>query len=315
LRVVHALSGETSQKSSARGAAIALGNFDGLHKGHQAVIAAARAAGAALGAPLGAAVFDPHPRRFFAPDAEPFRIMSDSVRDRLVEQEQGVEILYRIPFDQALSSMDDRAFARMVLAEDLGVAHVAVGADYRFGRDRVGDAESLARLGRELGFGVSVVGPVGDGGTERVSSSAIRAAIRDGDMAEAARLMTRPWIVDGVVERGGRRGHAIGFPTANMSLGELVRPKLGVYAVTARIDGETEERLGVANIGRRPTFGGDVDERLETHLFDFKGDLYGRRVEVSVRHFIREERKFSGLEALKTQIAADVEKAGVALSA
>jgi riboflavin kinase/FMN adenylyltransferase len=309
LRVFHAL---TAAEAPVRGASIALGNFDGLHVGHQAVIAAARAAGAPLRAPLGAAVFDPHPRRFFQPHAPPFRILSDAVRDRLLE-ELGVEALYRIPFDRTLSLMDDRTFAHDVLVQAMGVANVAVGSDFRFGKDRAGDAESLTRLGRELGFGVSVVAPVGGADAERVSSSAIRQAIRDGDMAAAARMMTRPWIVDGVVERGDQRGHTIGFPTANVSLGELVRPKLGVYAVTVRIEGEAEERPGVVNIGRRPTFGGDLDERLEAHLFDYDGDLYGRRIEVSVRAFIREERKFAGLDALKAQIAADAEAARAVL--
>ncbi len=225
------------------------------------------------------------------------------MRDRLLD-EMGVDALYRIPFDRTLSLMDDRAFARDVLAGALGIAHVAVGEDFRFGRDRVGDVESLTRLGRELGFGVSVVAPVGGADAERVSSSAVRGAIRAGDMAAAARMMTRPWIVDGVVQRGDQRGRGIGFPTANVPLGELVRPRLGVYAVTVRIEGEREERPGVANIGRRPTFGGE-DERLEAHLFDFEGDLYGRRIEVAVRAFVREERRFDGIEALKAQIAAD----------
>lgn len=312
MRVVHVL---TPADEPPRGASVALGNFDGLHLGHQAVIAAARAA-KAESAPLGVAVFDPHPRRFFVPHAEPFRILSDTVRDRLLA-ELGVDVLYRLPFDRALSLMDDRAFATEVLGKAMGVAHVAVGADFRFGRDRVGDSSSLERLGQELGFGVTSLGPVGSAGASgkaamRVSSTVIREAIKAGDMALAARLMTRPWTVDGVVERGDQRGRTIGFPTANLSLGDLVRPKLGVYAVAARIEGDPKLVKGVANIGRRPTFGGE-DERLEAHFFDFEGDLYGRRIEVEVRAFLRPERKFDGLEALKAQIAADAAAARAAL--
>lgn len=316
MRSVHAL---TPADQPPRGASVALGNFDGLHLGHQAVIAAARAARQGDAAPkglLGVAVFDPHPRRFFVPHAEPFRILSDTVRDRLLG-ELGVDVLYRIPFDRTLSLMDDRSFATVVLREALGVSHVAIGADFRFGRDRVGDSASLEVLGRELGFGVTSLGPVGAIGADgkaaaRVSSTAIREAIKAGDMAQAAQLMTRPWIVDGVVERGEQRGRTIGFPTANLSLGDLVRPKLGVYAVAARIEGYPALVKGVANIGRRPTFGGE-DERLEVHLFDFSGDLYGRRIEVEVRAFLRAERKFDGLEALKAQIAADAQAAREAL--
>jgi riboflavin kinase/FMN adenylyltransferase len=314
VRVIHALAG---RDAPLHGAAIALGNFDGLHEGHRAVIAAARAAGPKPGSPLGVAVFDPHPRRFFVPHAEPFRILSDAVRDRLLA-ELGVAALYRIPFDRGLSLMDDVAFARDVLKGALGVAHVAVGEDFRFGRDRVGTAASLQRLGRELGFGVTIVAPVGGAGVPRVSSSAIRAAIAAGDMSRAAAMMTRPWIVDGVVERGDQRGRGLGFPTANLALADLVRPRLGVYAVTVHVEATraapASEHDGVAYIGRRPMFGG-LDERLEAHLFDFDGDLYGRRLEVSVRAFVREDRMFEGVEALKAQIAADVAAARKALRA
>jgi riboflavin kinase/FMN adenylyltransferase len=313
VRVIHALAGGDAPLT---GAAIALGNFDGLHRGHLAVIAAARAAGAPLRAPLGVAVFDPHSRRFFAPHAPPFRILSDAVRDRLLA-EQGVDALYRIPFDRSLSLMSDEAFARDVLKSALGIAHVAVGADFRFGRDRVGDAASLTRLGSALGFGVSVLEAVGAGDEARASSTAIREALVAGDMAKAAALMTRPWIVDGVVERGDQRGRGLGFPTANLALGDQVRPKLGVYAVTVHVEATRAapalERDGVAYIGRRPMFDG-VDERLEAHLFDFDGDLYGRRIEVAVRAFVRDDRMFEGVDALKAQIAQDVAAARQALA-
>jgi len=287
-------------------ASIALGNFDGVHRGHQAVIDAARRDDA----PLAVAVFDPPPRRFFQPHAAPFRLMSDTVRDRVLG-ELGVQAVFAIPFDRDLSMKDDRAFARDVLVDAMDIASVAVGWDYRFGRDRVGDVESLKRLGAELGFEVAVVAPVNEG-AEKCSSTAVRTALQAGDVEAAARLLTRPWIIDGVVQRGEQRGRTIGFPTANVPLGDLLRPKLGVYAVMARIEGQAKPVAGVANIGRRPTFGGE-DERLEAHLFDFEGDLYGRRLEVEIHAFIRGERKFDGIEPLKTQIALDCSAARAAL--
>lgn len=285
-----------------RDAAAAMGNFDGLHAGHQAVIAAARRAAEAGGLKLGVIVFAPHPRRFFQPQAEPFRLMSDDTRHRLLG-EMGVDVLYQIPFDRDLSLRDARAFARDVLADGLGLRHVVIGFDFRFGRDRGGDAPGLRAFGRELGFETTIVEPVErEGG--KCSSTAIRTALQAGDPETAERLLTRPWIVDGLVARGDQRGRLLGFPTANVGLGPLLRPKFGVYAVAVRIDGETAWRPGVANIGRRPTFEGE-DERVEAHLFDFEGDLYGRRIEVAVRRFVRPERRFDGVDALKAQIDKD----------
>ncbi len=302
--------------ASARGASVALGNFDGVHLGHQAVLEAARLAGehakgGPSGARLGVIVFSPHPRRFFQPNAEPFRLTSDAKRAEILAG-LGVAELYELAFDRDLSLMDADAFAREVLAEGLGAAHVTIGFDYRFGRDRVGDADALKRLGALHGFGVSVVEPVNDG-ANKCSSSAIREALRAGDTASAERMLTRPWSIDGVVERGDQRGRTIGFPTANVPLGALVRPRLGVYAIQARIDGRGEVYGGVANIGSRPTFDGE-DVRLEAHLFDFDADIYGLHVDVAPRAFVRPEQKFSGLDALKDQIARDAASARAALA-
>ena len=289
-----------------------MGSFDGVHKGHQAVLKRARLAAERGSFPFGAIVFRPHPRRFFRPLADPFRIMSNDARVAALE-EFGVDVLFELSFDRDLSMKDDRAFARDVLAEGLGLNSVAVGFDYRFGRDRVGDAAGLERLGQELGFGVSIQPSVDEEGA-KCSSTAIRAAIAEGDMKRAARLLSRPWVVDGVVERGDQRGRKIGFPTANISLGELIRPRFGVYATALRIDGEEVWRPAVANIGQRPTFEGDA-ELVEVHVFDFDADLYGRHVEVAVHDFIRPERKFDGLDALKAQISQDAAQARALLAA
>lgn len=295
-----------------RGAALALGNFDGLHKGHLAVIAAAREAALRARAPLGVAVFKPHPRRFFQPQTAPFRIMSNEVRARLLA-EMGVDILYELPFDRDLSLKDDRGFVRDVLAEGLGARAVAAGFDFRFGRDRVGDAAGLERLGGEHAISVHIVGEVGAAAGGKCSSTAIRQAIAAGDVETAASMLGRPWIVDGVVVRGDQRGRLLGYPTANVSLGPLLRPKYGIYAVEARLEGEAGWRPGVASMGLRPTFGG-ADERFEVYLIDFSGDLYGRRLEIAVRAYLRPEWKFPSEEALKAKIAEDVAAARAALA-
>jgi riboflavin kinase/FMN adenylyltransferase len=296
--------------SDAKGAALALGNFDGVHLGHQAVIASARAAGARLGAPLGVGVFEPHPRRFFAPDGPPFRLQSAGQRNRALES-LGVANLYTIGFDRALAQSTDRAFAEHVLRDRLKAAHVSVGADFHFGRGRMGNAESLRQLGAELGFSVDAVAPVLEAGV-RYSSSRIRDAIGAGDMATAAALIGRPWAIEGEVRRGFMRGRALGFATANVGLGDYVRPRFGVYAVRVGIDGV--KRPGVASLGLNPTFDDVTEPVLEAHVFDFDADLYGRTVEVELVGFIRGEVKFTSTEALSAQIARDVETAKALLA-
>jgi riboflavin kinase/FMN adenylyltransferase len=286
----------------ARGAAIALGNFDGVHAGHQAVIASARAVAEQSGVALGVAVFEPHPRRFFKPDAPPFRLQTTPQRARALS-EVGVQEVFEIGFDAALAGSTDREFAERVLRDLLGVTHVSIGADFRFGKGRSGDATSLAALGAELGFTVDAIAPVG--GANKLSSSGIRDAIERGDMAEAREQLTRPWAIEGEVLRGFERGRTLGMPTANVALGEYVRPRLGVYAVRVDI-GDGPWMPGVASVGVNPTVGALPEPLLEAHLFDFSGDLYGRTIEVELIAFLRDEAKFDSLGELKRQMTQDV---------
>lgn len=290
--------------ASSRGAAIALGNFDGVHLGHRAVIDSARAAAEAKGVALGVAVFEPHPRRVFQPDAPPFRLQTSEQRARTLAA-LGVQHLYEIGFDRGLSQLSDEEFARVVLAERLGAVHVSVGADFRFGRGRMGDAESLARLGTALGFSVEAVAPVGDGA--KISSSAIREAIATGALDRANALLSRPWAIEGVVQRGFQRGREFGFATANVALGEYLRPRLGVYAVRVAIEGRLFD--GVASVGVNPTVGALPEPVLEAHIFDFDADLYGKTIEVELIAFLRDEAKFETAEILARQIAEDASAA------
>jgi riboflavin kinase/FMN adenylyltransferase len=286
----------------ARGAAIALGNFDGVHAGHQAVIASARRAAESRGAALGVAVFEPHPRRYFQPAAPPFRLQSPRQRARALA-EHGVAEIFEVGFDDALARSSPREFAARVLRDLLGVVHVSIGADFRFGKDRAGDAAALTALGAEFGFSVDAVAPAG--GAQKISSTRIREAIQRGDMAAAARDLTRPWAIEGIVQRGFQRGRTLGFPTANLALGDYIRPRLGVYAV--RIDlGDGVLLPGVASVGLNPTVGALPDPVLEAHLFDFSGDLYEKSIEVELIAFLRDEAKFDSLGELKRQMTQDV---------
>ncbi len=286
----------------ARGSVAALGNFDGVHAGHRAVLNHAAALAAQLDAPVSAAVFKPHPRRFFKPDTAPFRLMSDAQRVRALE-EAGAARVFAIPFDRELAGMTPEAFVERVLAGRLGLRGVVTGADFRFGKDRAGGAEALRTIGAAFGI-TAETAPEIRAEARKVSSTGVREALQAGDAEGASKLLGRPFAIEGEVIHGDRRGRTLGFPTANIALGDYLRPAFGVYAVRARIDGETVWRPGVANLGRRPTVDG-ADERLEAHLFDFHGDLYGRTLEVALDAFIRGERRFDGLEALTAQIAAD----------
>jgi riboflavin kinase/FMN adenylyltransferase len=295
----------------ARGAAIALGNFDGVHLGHQAVIASAREIAWERSIALGAAVFEPHPRRFFKPDLAPFRLQSRGQRARALAELEVTEV-FELEFDAALAQSTDRAFAESILRDLLGAAHVSVGADFRFGKGRMGDAASLMALGAELGFSVDAIAPV-KAGAGKISSSAIRDAIAAGDMGEAWRMLSRPWAVEGEVVRGFQRGAGFGFPTANMALGDYVRPRLGIYAV--RVDlGDGVLLPGVASVGVNPTVGALAEPLLETHLLDFSGDLYGRQIEVELISFLRDEAHFADVEAMKAQMKQDVIDARTALT-
>ncbi|MEQ8405902.1 MAG: bifunctional riboflavin kinase/FAD synthetase [Oceanicaulis sp.] len=305
--------GHAGLPQTARGAVAALGNFDGVHRGHAAVIGEAKALAAALGAPSAAAVFTPHPRLIFQPDAEPFALMSETQRVRALQAE-GVEIVHHIAFDRTLASMTPEAFVETVLARGLGLAGVVTGSDFCFGKDRAGDAAALKQIGARHGIEARIAKAVSDDGAEgKISSSDVRKALRAGEPEAAAALLGRPFAIEGAVAEGDKRGRTIGFPTANMALGGYVRPAFGVYAVRARLgDGRTVP--GVANLGRRPTVEG-TEARLETHLFDFTEDIYGRTLEVELLSFIRGETKFDGLDQLKAQIATDCDTARKILAA
>ncbi|OYW42779.1 MAG: riboflavin biosynthesis protein RibF [Rhodobacterales bacterium 12-64-8] len=293
------------------GAAIALGNFDGLHAGHRAVIESARAAGKRIGAPLGVATFEPSPRRHFQPDAPPFRLMTPLRRAILLEA-MGVEQVHLLKFDAAMAAMTDREFCQRVIIDEIGTRSVSVGFDFRFGKNRMGDAAALQRLGAELGFGVDIVAEVKDGG-EKVSSSRIREAIERGDMDEAKRGLGDWWTVDAIVEHGEKRGRTLGFPTANMQLGEIVHPAHGIYAVRTLLEGEEDWRPGVANFGRTPTTG-LRDPLLEVMVFDVVGDFYGKRMHTAFVKRLRPELKFDTLEALVDQMHRDVADARAVLA-
>jgi len=294
-----------------KGAAIALGNFDGLHAGHRAVIESAREAARRLKAKLGVATFEPPPRRYFQPDAPPFRLMTPRRRELALDA-LGIAETHLLRFDASMAAMTDREFCEKVLRDDIGAASVSVGFDFRFGKNRMGDAESLKRVGKELGFEVKIVAEVASEG-EKVSSSRIREAIERGDVVEAGRALGGYWIVDAIVEHGEKRGRSLGFPTANMKLGEIVHPAHGVYAVWAREDSEKAWRPGVANFGRTPTTG-IRDPLLEVVMFDFDGDLYGKRVHTAFAKYLRAEQKFSGIDELVVAMKKDAADARAVLA-
>jgi riboflavin kinase/FMN adenylyltransferase len=293
---------------AARGASVALGNFDGVHLGHAAVLRAAHAA--RPDAPRAVLSFEPHPREFFRPQDPPFRLTLAAERAAALAA-QGVDILYQLSFDTALSQLSAEAFIAEVLHEGLGAAQLTCGADFAFGHRRGGNVELLAARAEALGVGLSIVPPVVDA-QGPISSSRIRRLLQDGYPERAAALLGRPHALRGVVMHGDAKGRTIGFPTANIPLGRHLEPLRGVYAVTARIGGQLVR--GVANIGQRPTVGG-TESRLEAHFFDFAGDLYGQELSVCLRHFLRPEEKFPSFEALKAQILEDAAQARALLDA
>ena len=293
--------------ASLQGASVALGNFDGVHRGHQLVIAqAAQAAAQAKGLPLGVISFEPHPRRWFQPDAEPFRLMTLDQQAKALS-DFGGDLFYVLPFDAEMAAMTDEAFAHQVLAQGLGVRHVAAGFDITFGRGRTGDPDALRRYGQSFGFEVSIAAAMGDAEANKYSSSAVREALVAGHPDRAAVILGRPFAIEGVVVEGQKLGRTLGFPTANVELHDYVRPRLGVYATRTRL---ADDRVvaGVSNLGCNPTTG-LVTARLETWLFDFNEDLYGQTIETELVAFLRPEVKFDGLDALVAQIAADADDA------
>ena len=291
--------------ASLRGAIVALGNFDGFHRGHQAVVGEAMAWAAAEGRPCIVATFDPHPVRFFKPDAEPFRLTTLDQRQELFAA-AGADAMLVFHFDAAMAAMRARDWIEQVLHRHIGAAGVVTGEDFSFGKGRDGNAAVLAETGAAFGIGVRTVGAVHDGG-EPVSSSRIRDALQAGDCAMATHLLTRPFAIRGVVEHGAKLGRTIGFPTANLRLGTYLRPRYGIYAVTGVMPGGRVVH-GAANIGVRPSFDPPI-ELLEPFFFDFSGDLYGQEIEVAFHHYLRPEAKFDSLEALTAQMERDCAEA------
>jgi len=295
-----------------RGAIVALGNFDGFHLGHQAVVREAVDWAKSEGRPAIVATFDPHPVRHFAPHVPPFRLTTLDQREELFAA-AGADAMLVFHFDGELASTDAEDFVAALLHAQLGAAGIVTGEDFTFGKGRGGDRHRLAELAGRHGIATRAVGPVMDRG-QPVSSSRIRDALKAGDCETAAQLLTRPFAVRGIVQHGDKRGRTIGFPTANIALGTYLRPRFGIYAVSARIVDDGAQLIGAANLGIRPQFEPPV-ELLEPFFFDFSGDLYGREIEVSFRHFLRPEAKFDSLDALVAQMAKDCEEARKLLSA
>lgn len=298
---------------------VALGNFDGFHKGHQAVVAAAAAEADLLHAPLWVLTTEPHPRRYFRSDEPEFRLTSLRAKAHCLET-FGVDNLLVLNFDAHMAARPAQDFVIDILVDGLGLRHAVCGYDYRFGARRGGGVDVLRWMGHMEGFGVTVVAPVAEKGQDApivYSSTAIRQALREGRVMDATETLGHWWFIEGHVLTGDRRGRTIGFPTLNLSMDGYLKPRFGVYAVRIEVPagdrGLARVYDGVANIGRRPTFDKD-DVTLEAHIFDFAGDLYGQVVRVEIVDFIRPEQKFSGLDALKTQITADCDIARARLA-
>jgi riboflavin kinase / FMN adenylyltransferase len=292
-----------------RGGVMALGNFDGFHRGHQAVVGRAVRHARDEGRPAIVATFDPHPVRHFKPDTPPFRLTSLDQRQELFAA-AGAAAMLVLPFDAALAATTAEDFITGLLLERYGAAGVVTGADFVFGKGRGGNVVTLADHARRLGFFTEMVAPVDDA-DEVVSSSRIRSALQDGDCAIAARLLTRPFTVHGVVEHGDKNGRKLGFPTANIAMGSYLRPRYGIYAVTGRLpDGRVLK--GAANLGIRPSFT-PPKELLEPHFFDFSEDLYGQEIDVAFHAFLRAEAKFDSMDDLIAQMAKDCDAARAVL--
>ena len=286
--------------AEARGATLALGNMDGVHLGHAAVLAAAHQARPDL--TLGALTFEPHPREHFRPEDPPFRLTLLPAKAAGLAG-CGARLVVALPFGAELAAMSAEDFVEVVLHQGLGAAHLACGPDFAFGHRRGGDMNFLRLAAEARGIGLSIVPHVQDA-EGHISSSRIRRLLQDGYPERAAALLGRDFAITGPVMHGDARGRTIGFPTANIPLGRHLEPARGVYAVRATLaDGQVVP--GVANLGRRPTLGGDPASRLEAHLFDFADDLYGQEVSVALIAFLREERKYPDFAALVAQIKAD----------
>ena len=298
-----------SWPTEARGASVAMGNFDGIHLGHQAVMDLARGP-----APLGVVTFEPHPRQFFAPQRPAFRLMNAEARaNRLAKL--GVQHLYELPFDATLAAMSPDTFAKQVLADGLGISHVVVGSDFCFAKGRAGTAADLQTLGLQHGFRTTIATLVQLAGQD-ISSTAIRQALSDGRPRDAAAMLGHWHRIEGEVIHGEKRGRQLGYPTANMDVTGLHLPKYGVYAVRVDVLTGTQagQYIGAGSLGVRPMFGVN-QPNLESFLFDFDGDLYGHHLSVALVDYLRPEMKFDGLPGLLDQMKADCEKAREILTA
>lgn len=288
----------------ARGSVAVLGNFDGVHRGHVYLLQQLRQQ--CPNFPLSVITFEPHPRQLFFKEDAPFRLTNAKERNAALT-EQGVDFIFQINFTPEFSSLSAHDFVHQILHQHLGVAHIACGECFAFGKGRSGNIDYLSAETQSLGMGLTVVKPLQDE-KGNISSTRIRRLLKEGRPAQAAELLGRVWSVQAIVQHGDKRGRTIGFPTANLSLGEHVEPKCGVYAVKIALpDGQI--RMGVANVGYRPTFTQESECRLEVHLFDFDQDIYGQELKVWLHAFIRAEKRFSGLDELKEQIVKDASDA------
>jgi riboflavin kinase/FMN adenylyltransferase len=296
--------------SECRGAAVAIGNFDGVHRGHQALLAKTKELAHANSAPAGVLAFEPHPQEFFRPDAEPFRLTPFRTKARLLA-ECGVDAMYAVAFDAAMAQRTAEEFVHDVLVQGLGARAIIVGGDFRFGKGRKGDTAMLAGLARRHGFALEEFAPVLAHDSQKISSTEIRDALKAGKPEVAAKLLGHWWAIEGHVQHGDARGRELGFPTANMPLDGYLRPAFGIYAVRATItenEKPTGSYDGVSSVGVRPMFQSSRP-LIETYLFDFDGDLYGKHLSVELMAYLRPEMSFASVEDLKAQMAKDCEHA------
>lgn len=306
MMVVH---GHTHVPVNARGAVVAIGNFDGVHRGHQALLREAVQKAKSLERASAAMIFEPHPREFFQPQETHFRLTPLKAKLALFEQ-LGLKVTFVEPFDSHLASMTGQDFIERVLVAGYGVAHVIIGYDFFFGHKRGGNPELMVAAGEELGFGVTIVPPVAESG-EVFASSSVRLHLAQGDVKGAAQMLGRPWRVGGKIVGGAKIGAGLGYPTANLAMPKGTSLGHGIYAVRATVDGATHD--AAAYLGTRPTFD-DGMPVLEVFLFDFAGDLYGKEMQVDFIEFVRGDRKYHSTEALVAQMHDDVAKAKAALA-
>lgn len=297
------------QAAASRGGVVAIGNFDGVHRGHQALIARTVALAKETGRPAGAIVFEPHPREFFVPDEAHFRLTPLPEKLRLFQQ-AGLDFVRVLTFDATLAAMSAEAFIATVLAGELRISGAVVGYDFFFGNKRAGTPQMLAEAGQRLGFEVEIVAPVAELG-EVFSSTSVRLKLAEGDVSGAAHALGRWWRVTGSVVGGAKRGTGMGYPTANVPMPKGTALGHGIYAVRAQVDGDWHD--GAAYLGTRPTFDNGMPV-LEVFLFDFDGDLYGKPIAVDFIAFLRADRKFDSSDALVAQMDQDVARARAILA-